>query len=76
MQGFNPSLEDTFLEKPEGGQIDPLCLFRVKIIQIFKERFCVTFSYQPVHVCLLTTDPLVHRDLLHAEIFSQYQVNT
>ena len=29
---FTLSLEDTFLEKPQGGQIDPLSLFRVKCV--------------------------------------------
>ena len=31
-QGFTLSLEDTFLEKPEGGQIDTPSLFRVNVL--------------------------------------------
>ena len=29
-QGFTLSLEDTFFEKPQGGQIDPRSHFKVK----------------------------------------------
>ena len=31
-KGFTLSLEDTFFEKPQGGQIDPPSRFRVKIV--------------------------------------------
>ena len=35
-QGFTLRLEDTFLEKPQGSQFDPLSRFRVKKMKLAK----------------------------------------
>ena len=37
-QGFTLSLEDTFLRKPQGRQIDPPSLLRVKKNYLFKHH--------------------------------------